>query len=73
MQLFEIFSLFSDQRYLHYIILLIYIILGSVRVLVGVGHCWSVLVALVCIRGIYFKFSCFLFFFSGKLTKNPSI
>ena len=41
MQLFEIFSLFSDQRYLHYIILLIYIILGSVSVLVGVGRCWS--------------------------------
>ncbi len=63
MQLFEIFSLFSDQRYLHYIILLIYIILGNERVLVGVGRCWSVLVALVCIRGFYFKFSCFFYFF----------
>lgn len=69
MQLFEIFRSFTGQRYLHYIILLIYIILCSKIVLVAVGQCWSLLVALVCWSG--YSFQIIVFFFFWKIDDKP--
>ena len=69
MQLFEIFRPFTDQRYLHYIILLIYIILCNKMcwsLLVSVGRCWS---RWSVGRGIHFKLSCFFFFW--KIDEKP--
>ena len=69
MQLFEIFRSFTGQRYLHYIILLIFNILCSNIVLVAVGQCWSLLVALVCLSG--YSFQIIVFFFFLKIDDKP--
>ena len=71
MQLFEIFRSFTGQRYLHYIILLIYNILCRKIVLVCVGLCWSLLVALVCWSGYSFQIILFFFFFLENWRKTP--